>query len=68
MTLEARVLVNGRVHAVRGFVYYYPECFLALDKQGYQAERVTDPGQLEFQVFVKGADWRSLPAKGIQRE
>jgi hypothetical protein len=68
MTLEARVIVNGRVHGVRGFVYYYPECFLVLDKQGYQDERVTDPGKLEFQVFVKGADWRSLPVRGIRWE
>jgi hypothetical protein len=45
MTLEARVIVNGRAHGVRGFVYYYPECFLVLDRQGYQGERVTDPGK-----------------------
>jgi len=36
--LEARILENGRVHAVKRFVYYFPECFLVVKVADYNRQ------------------------------
>jgi hypothetical protein len=39
MDLEARLLINGRVHEVRDFVCYFPECVLVIKTRRFQGER-----------------------------
>jgi hypothetical protein len=68
MDLEARLLINGRVHEVRDFVYYFPECVLVIKTRRFQGERAAEIRRLEFQLKPPGADWRSIPIKGIRWE
>ena len=63
--LEARIIENGIVRAVKNFVYYYPECFLVVKVADYTGKMIKDPKQLEFHIKAPGADFRSLPLKGI---
>jgi hypothetical protein len=60
MNVEARVLINGQVHQVRHFVYYFPECRLVLKRRAFQGEAVADLRRLEFQLELGPADWRSI--------
>ena len=66
--LEARILEKGIVRPVKGFVYYFPECYLVVKVADYTGERAKDPGSLEFQIKAPGADFRSIPIKGIRYE
>ena len=66
--LEARILQNGIVRPVKAFVYYYPECFLVVKVADYRGEMTKDPGKLEFHIKAPGADFRSIPVKGIRYE
>ncbi|HWX41257.1 MAG TPA: hypothetical protein VN345_08915 [Blastocatellia bacterium] len=68
MDLEARLLINNRVHEVRDFVYYFPECVLVIKTRRFQGERAAEIRRLEFQLKAPGADWRSIPIKGIRWE
>jgi hypothetical protein len=67
-TLEARILENGRVRPVKGFVYYFPECFLVVKIADYTGELTKDPSKLEFHLKAPGADFRTLPVRGIRYE
>ena len=66
--LEARVMVNGRLHAVKSFVYYFPECFLVIKVADYAGAMIKDLKQFEFHIKAPGADFRSIPVKGIRYE
>jgi hypothetical protein len=68
MELQARLLINGRVHEVRDFVYYFPECILVIKTRRFQGERVRDARRLEFQLHVAPGDWRSIKIKGVRWE
>ena len=68
LELEARIMESGRMHAVKSFVYYYPECFLVVKVADYTGRMIKDPKQLEFQIRAPGADFRSIPIKGIRYE
>jgi hypothetical protein len=66
--LEARIMENGKVHTVKRFVYYYPECFLVVKVADYTGKMIKDPKQLEFHIKAPGADFRSIPIMGIRYE
>ena len=66
--LEARIMENGRVHAVKRFVYYFPECFLVVKVADYTGKMIKDPRQVEFHIKAPGADFRSIPVLGIRYE
>jgi hypothetical protein len=66
--LEARILENGKLRPVKGFVYYFPECFLVVKVADYSGEMTKDPDKLEFQVKAPGADFRAFPIRGIRYE
>jgi hypothetical protein len=66
--LEARILEEGIVRPVKGFVYYFPECYLVVKIADYTGERRKDPQSLEFQIKAPGADFRTIPVKGIRYE
>jgi hypothetical protein len=68
MTLEARLLIDGKVHEVRDFVYYFPECVLVIKTRRFQGERARDFRRLEFQLHVAPGDWRSIEVKGVRWE
>jgi hypothetical protein len=68
MTLQARLLIDGKVHEVRDFVYYFPECILIIKTRRFQGERARDFRRLEFQLHVGPADWRSIEIKGVRWE
>jgi hypothetical protein len=68
MDLEARIFANGRMHSVKAFVYYFPERFLVVKVADYAGKIITDPRQLEFQLKLPAADFRTLPVKGIRYE
>jgi hypothetical protein len=68
MTLEARLLIDGKVHEVRDFVYYFPECILIIKTRRFQGERARDFRRLEFQLQVAPADWRSIQINGVRWE
>ena len=68
MNLEARLLIDGRVHEIRDFVYYFPECILVIKTGRFQGERVRDARRLEFQLHVAPGDWRSIQIKGVRWE
>jgi hypothetical protein len=68
MNLEARLLINGRVHEVRDFVYYFPECMLVIKTRRFQGERVVEPKRLEFQLHVAPGDWRAIEIRGVRWE
>jgi len=68
MDLEARVLIDGRTHEVRDFVYYFPECVLVVKTRRFQGERVRDIKRLEFQLRVAPGDWRAIQVKGVRWE
>jgi hypothetical protein len=68
MELEARLLINGRVHEVRDFVYYFPECILVIKTRRFQGERAGELKRLEFQLRVGPADWRAIQIKGVRWE
>jgi hypothetical protein len=53
---------------VKGFVYYFPECFLVVKVADYSGEMTKDPDKLEFQVKAPGADFRAFPIRGIRYE
>jgi hypothetical protein len=67
-SLEARILEKGIVRPVKAFVYYFPECYLVVKVADYTGERTKDPSRLEFQIKAPGADFRSIPVKGIRYE
>jgi hypothetical protein len=64
MDLEARILINGRVHEVPDFVYYFLECILVIKARRFQGERAKELKRLEFQLRVAPGDWRSIQIKG----
>lgn len=66
--LEARLFIKGRMHQVGSFVYYFPECFLVIKVGSYGGERVKDVSGFEFQVKTPGADFRTVPVRGIRYE
>ena len=66
--LEARILEKGIVRPVKAFVYYFPECYLVVKVADYTGTRTMDPRSLEFQIKAPGADFRSIPVKGIRYE
>jgi hypothetical protein len=66
--LEARILEKGIVRPVKAFVYYFPECYLVVKVADYTGERTKDPSSLEFQIKAPGADFRTLPVRGIRYE
>ncbi len=66
--LEARIFEAGRMHAVRSFVYYFPECFLVVKIADYAGPMTKDISTLEFQLKAPAADFRALPVKGIRYE
>jgi hypothetical protein len=68
MALEARLLINGRVHEVRDFVYYFPECILVIKTRRFQGEPGADIKRLEFQLHVAPGDWRAIEIKGVRWE
>jgi hypothetical protein len=64
MDLEARILINGRVHEVPDFVYYFLECILVIKTRRFRGERAKELKKLEFQLRVAPGDWRSIQIKG----
>jgi hypothetical protein len=68
MNLEARLLIKGRVHEVRDFVYYFPECMLVIKTRRFQGERVVELERLEFQLHVAPGDWRAIEIRGVRWE
>jgi hypothetical protein len=68
MELEARLLIDGKTHEVRDFVYYFPECFLVIKTHRFQGERVRDIERLEFQLHVGRGDWKAIRIKGVRWE
>ena len=68
MNLEARLLINGRVHELRDFVYHFPECVLVIKGRNFQRERLRDFRRLEFQLRVGPGDWRAIQIAGVSWE
>ena len=68
LDLEARIIEKGIARPVKAFVYYYPECFLVVKVADYRGEMTKDPDKLEFHIKAPGADFRTLPVKGIRYE
>jgi hypothetical protein len=68
MELQARLLINGRVHEVRDFVYYFPDCILVIKTKRFQGERAVELKRLEFQLCVATGDWRAIQTKGVRWE
>jgi hypothetical protein len=68
MDVEARVLINGRFHQVRHFVYYFPECLLVIKRRSFQDEPVADLRRLEFQLQFGPGDWRSIQISQVNWE
>jgi hypothetical protein len=66
--LEARIRLGGRMHAVKSFVYYFPECFLVIKVADFTGEMIKDSTALEFHIKPPGADFRSIPVLGIRYE
>jgi hypothetical protein len=67
-TLEARIFEGARMHAVKSFVYYFPECYLVVKVADYTGPMTKDMSKLEFQMKAPGSDFRTLPVKGIRYE
>jgi hypothetical protein len=76
VNLEARLWINGRVHQVRNFVYYFPECLLVIKRRRFQREPVPDlrrlksqlQWRLEFQLQFGPGDWRSIQINEVTWE
>ena len=68
MNVEARVLINGRVHQVHHFVYYFPECLVVIKRRSLRGEAVADLRTVEFQLQFGPGDWRSIQISQVNWE